>query len=117
MPSIVRFEPRPHGASRTVKFEGADHGSPISFFAVDAPPGHRVGLHVHPYAETWIVRSGRAEFTVAGESVIAGPGDTVVAEAGVAHGFRNAGDTRLDVVCIHASDRIIQRFLDEEEAA
>lgn len=113
MPRIVRFEPRPEGASRTVKFEGADHGSPVSFFAVDCAPGQSVARHVHPYTETWIVRSGTAEFTVEGETILAGAGDTVVAEAGAAHGFRNAGDTQLDMVCIHASDRIIQRWVGE----
>jgi len=117
MPKIVRFEPRPEGASRTVKFEGKDHGTPISFFAIDYAPGQGVALHVHPYPETWIVRSGRAEFTVDGQKIVAGPGDTVVAEAGAAHGFRNAGDTRLDVVCIHASDRIVQTFVETEAAA
>lgn len=116
MPKIVRFEPRPEGASKTVKFEGADHGTPISFFAVDYAPGQAVGLHVHPYPETWIIRSGRARFTVDGVVIEAGAGDTVVAEAGKPHGFRNIGDTRLDVVCIHASGRIVQEFTGAEAA-
>jgi quercetin dioxygenase-like cupin family protein len=116
MPKVVRFQPRAEGLSNTVKFEGADHGTPISFFAIDYAPGQSVGLHVHPYPETWIVRSGRARFTVDGEVIEAGPGDTVVAEAGKAHGFRNIGDTRLDVVCIHASGRIVQEFTGAEAA-
>ena len=40
---------------------------------------------------------GTAEFTVAGETLRAGPGSYVAAPAGVPHGFRNPGpgDLRL----------------------
>ena len=68
------------------------------------------GLHKHPYSETWIVRSGRARFTADGEEVEAGPGDIVVVgpEPGK---FKNLGPDRLDVICIHASPRMIQEDL------
>ena len=46
----------------------------VSFFLVDNAPGEGPGLHVHPYSETWIVRSGVAEFTVAGRTTRAGAG-------------------------------------------
>ena len=48
--------------NRTVKFEGEDYGSNVSFFLIDNEPGEGPGLHVHPYPETWIVRGGEAEF-------------------------------------------------------
>lgn len=41
----------------------------------------------------------------------AGAGDILVVEAGIPHGFKNVGDGRLDVVCIHASDQVIQEWV------
>jgi len=35
--------------------------------------------------------------------------------AGRWHGFVNSGTGRLRILCIHASDRIIQEFLDPRE--
>lgn len=109
-PSDSSGKPR---ASRTVRFEGYEHGSGVSFFLVDNDPGQGPGLHVHPYAETWIIRAGEAEFTLGRERTRARPGDIVVGAAGIPHKFRNVGSGRLEMVCIHASDRIIQRWVDE----
>jgi quercetin dioxygenase-like cupin family protein len=112
--NVVRHvEPKP-GQSRTVRFDGSDHGSQVSFFLVDNEPGQGPGLHVHPYSETWIVRRGEAEFTVGGQTTHASAGDIVVAAADVPHKFRNVGDGRLEMVCIHASDRIRQDFVQEQ---
>lgn len=103
-------EPAP-GQSRTVRFEGVELGSEVSFFVVSAEPGGGPGLHVHPYAETWLVRSGVAEFTV-GEATTRGfAGDIVVGPANVPHRFENVGEDRLEIVCIHPRDTIQQVFL------
>ena len=93
------LRPSPGG---TVTFEGGPHGSHVSFFLVDNQPGAGPDLHRHPYSETWIVRSGRARFTADGEELEAGPGDIVVVGAETPHKFKNVGDERLDIVCIHA---------------
>jgi mannose-6-phosphate isomerase-like protein (cupin superfamily) len=85
----------------------------VSFFLVNNEPGAGPELHRHPYSETWIVRSGTARFTAAGQDIEAGPGDIVVVEAAVPHRFKNVGTDRLDVICIHASPRIIQEELEE----
>ncbi|QPC85780.1 cupin domain-containing protein [Mesorhizobium sp. NBSH29] len=99
--------------SRTIRFEGATHGSAISFFLVDYDPGKGPPLHAHPYSETWTVRRGEAEFTVGANKVRARKGDVVVGPPGVPHKFVNVGKGRLEAMCIHASDRIIQTNLDE----
>jgi len=112
MHTVVRHrEPQP-GASRTVRFEGRQHGGGVSFFLVDNEPGQGVALHVHPYSETWIVRKGEAEFTVGSETTRAATGDIVVAGANIPHRFENIGTGRLELVCIHASDRIIQDWVE-----
>ncbi|UED30040.1 cupin domain-containing protein [Rhizobium ruizarguesonis] len=108
---IVRHqEPQPY-QSRTVRFEGRDYGGEISLFIVDKEPGQGPGLHVHPYSETWAVRKGEAEFIVGETTTRAFPGDIVVVAANVPHRFENVGMGRLEIVCIHASDTIVQEFL------
>lgn len=103
------IQPSPRG---TIRFEGEAYGGAVSFFHVNTPPGTGPGLHRHPYSETWIVRSGKGRITVDGEELEAGPGDIVVVSAGTPHKFKNIGSERLEIICIHASPRIIQEELE-----
>lgn len=58
------------------------------------PNGFVAAAHVHPYqTEQFEIERGLVAFTVDGEEILAGPGDTVVVPAGSAHKFRNAGET------------------------
>jgi len=79
--------------------------------AVDNEPGQGPALHVHPCSETWVVRKGEAEFTVGDARTRAFPGDIVVAAPNVPHRFENVGPGRLELVCIHANDTIVQTFV------
>ena len=113
MYSVIRsgdLQPSPWG---TVKFEGESSGSGVSFFLVNNEPGMGPGLHKHPYSETWIVRAGKAQFTADGQDVEAGPGDILVVGPETPHKFKNIGTERLDIICIHASPRMIQDELEE----
>ena len=103
------LKPSPGG---TITFEGEPFGSGISFFLVNNQPGEGPDLHRHPYSETLVVRSGKARFTADGEELEAGPGDILVVGANTPHKFKNAGDERLDIVCIHASPKMIQENLE-----
>jgi mannose-6-phosphate isomerase-like protein (cupin superfamily) len=112
MHRIIRsaeLRPSPGG---TITFEGEPFGSEVSFFLVNNEPGKGPDLHKHPYSETWIIRSGTGRFTADGEEIDAGPGDIVVVGAETPHKFKNVGTERLDVVCIHASPRMIQDDLE-----
>src|SRR5215510_4917484 len=102
------LQPSPGG---TVTFEGASFSSGVSFFLVYNEPGAGPDLHRHPYSETWIVRSGRALLTVDGHQFEAGPGDIAVVGANTPHMFKNVGKERLDIICIHASPKMIQEEL------
>jgi mannose-6-phosphate isomerase-like protein (cupin superfamily) len=109
---IVRageLEASPHG---TITFQGEPYGSGVSFFLVNSPPGFGPLLHKHPYSETWIVRAGSALFTVDGEELEAGAGDIVVVGPETPHKFKNSGEERLEIVCIHAAPRMIQEDLE-----
>lgn len=109
---VIRADELRPTSGRTVKFEGEPYRAGISFFHVNAGPGEGPGLHRHPYPETWIVRSGRARFRAGNAEVEATPGDVLVVEAGTPHGFRNPGPERLELVCIHAAERMVQENLE-----
>lgn len=104
--------PSPGG---TITFEGAPHGSGVSFFLVNNKPGTGPDLHTHPYSETFIVRSSQARFTVDGRDIDAGPGDIVIVEPDTPHTFKNIGAERLDMVCIHAAPTMETVWLDTDE--
>lgn len=102
------------GSGRTLRFEGADHGSSVSFFLVDSDPGQGPALHRHPYDETWTVLEGRATLIIGDAEIVAHPGDTAVAPAEVWHRFTNTGTGRLRIMCVHASPVMIQTFADAD---
>ena len=99
------------GTIAAVEFEGERYGAGGSFFIGDLEPGKAPRLHRHPYAETCIVCSGRAEMMIGGETVVTGPGDIVVMAPETPHRFTAVGDERLVAVCIHASDRFVIEWL------
>ena len=108
MLTVRRHQEPQADQSRTVRFEGHEFGSAVSFFMVDYEPGQGTGLHLHPYPETWVVRKGEAEFTVGDEKIRAFTGDVVVGPANVPHRFENVGSDRLEVIGIHPSETILQ---------
>ncbi|WP_158889508.1 cupin domain-containing protein [Amycolatopsis anabasis] len=107
---VIRQLHAPEGP-RSAQFEGAPYGAGVSFFLVDNGPGEGPAPHQHPYPETWIVRSGRGVFLAEGEEIEAGPGDVVVVGPNTPHSFRNLGPGRLELVCIHAADRMVTEWL------
>ena len=114
MHNILHRSDQRKGAIASVEFEGEPHGAGVSFFLGDLAPGKGPGMHKHPYSETCIVRSGQAAMSVDGEEVLAGPGDIVVIGPGTPHSFTAIGEGRLDMICIHASDRFIIEWLRPE---
>lgn len=110
-PRVISADTLRIGASgRTLRFEGRGSGSGISYFLVDNDPGQGPGLHRHPYAETWIVLDGEATITIGNDRLVARANDTATVVAGVWHAFTNSGAGRLRMLCIHASDVIVQEF-------
>lgn len=112
MVTIIRSGEIPPSPGGTVKFEGEMYGSGISFFHVNCLPGEGPVLHRHPYAETWIMRSGKAHMTADDAEIDAGPGDILVVTANTPHKFKNTGMGRLEIICIHNSPKIIQEDLE-----
>jgi mannose-6-phosphate isomerase-like protein (cupin superfamily) len=98
------------------RVEGTSLGTGVTvlFYATDAV-GEGPRWHVHPYDEVFIVRAGRALFTVGDETLEAGPGDVLLGPAQVPHKYRNLGPGRLETTDIHLSPRWIQTDLEDPD--
>lgn len=95
--------------------EGAAYGAGISIIFEDTDTvGHGPRLHQHPYAETFIIRSGRATFTVGEEQLIGEAGHVLVVPAWTPHKFSVLGPERYVATDIHPSDKIITEWLEDE---
>ena len=95
----------------TVTFEGEPYGSGVSFFLVNNEPGAGPDLHRHPYWRRG--SSARADPVHGGRrGDRGGPGDIAVVGPQTPHKFKNIGEERLELVCIHASPNMIQEELE-----
>ena len=96
--------------------EGKNIGTGVTvlFYATD-DIGEGPRWHVHPYDELFIVRKGRALFTVGDKKIEAETGDVLLGPANVPHKYHSIGPGRLETTDIHVSDRWIQTNLDDPE--
>jgi quercetin dioxygenase-like cupin family protein len=104
---ILHRSDQKKGKIAAVEFEGVTFGAGLSFFVGNLEPGKGPGLHKHPYPETCLVIAGQAAMSVDGKEVIASAGDIVVIAPETPHRFTAVGEGRLDMVCIHASERFV----------
>jgi len=96
--------------------EGKDLGTGVTvLFYSTKEVGKGPLWHVHPYDEVFIVRVGRALFTVGGDRIEASAGQILMAPAEVPHKFVNLGPGLLETTDIHLSDRWIQTDLDDPD--
>jgi quercetin dioxygenase-like cupin family protein len=81
----------PMGVSFLV--EADDSNGSVTVFEVDVPADARMPApHSHDaFEETVYGIAGRTTYTVAGETIEIGPGDSVCIRRGVVHGFSNHG--------------------------
>jgi len=95
------------------EFEGARFGAGISVIFFSKPEiGAGPRLHQHPYPETFIIRSGRALFTVANEVIEAHAGQILFVPAFTPHKFSNLGPELLETIDIHASNEFVTEWLE-----
>ena len=92
-------------------FQGRDD-IPVSIFVTEYERGQGPDLHVHPYAEAFVVESGAAVFTAGDERLEVAAGHIVTVPAETAHGFKCASDETLRVVSVHPNPRVVQTDLE-----
>ncbi len=115
-PVLLKREDWAAEANRWVgRVEGKDIGTNVTilFFSSDkiggGPP-----LHVHSYDELFIIRQGRARFTIGGKTFDAEAGQILFGPANIPHKFENLGPGRLETTDIHLSDHFEQIELEED---
>ncbi len=87
-------------------------GVTVLFFATEEV-GHGPRWHVHPYDEIFILRHGRALFTIGEEEIEAEAGDILFGPKNIPHKYHNLGPGMLETTDIHVSPRWIQTDLDD----
>ncbi len=94
------------------KVEGPDLNSDVTilFFATNEV-GVGPSWHSHPYDEIFIIRKGRARFTIGDQVIDAEQGDVLMGPAAVPHKYENLGPGRLESTDIHLSREWIQTDL------
>jgi mannose-6-phosphate isomerase-like protein (cupin superfamily) len=95
------------------EFQGGEHGADVSVvFYVTDEIGDGPRLHSHPYPETFIIRIGRALFTLGDEKIEARAGQILVAPSGMPHKFENLGPGRLETTDIHLAGKFSTDWLE-----
>jgi mannose-6-phosphate isomerase-like protein (cupin superfamily) len=92
-------------------FQGREE-IPVSIFVTEYPRrGQGPDVHLHPYAEAFVVLTGTALFTAGDEQIEVASGNLVVVPAETPHGFKCSGDDTLRVVSVHPSPTVQQTNL------
>ncbi|NJM81264.1 MAG: cupin domain-containing protein [Tabrizicola sp.] len=94
--------------------QGQDFGVDVTvlFYATEEV-GKGPRLHVHPYDEVFIIRTGRALFTIGDQKIEAEAGQILVGPAGLPHKFANLGPGILETIDIHLNPAWVQTNLDD----
>lgn len=110
-------EPSDSSNAPLTEFEGYNYGSDVSLiFVYSNQSSFGPHLHQHPYSETFVIRSGRALFTVGEEQVVGIASQVLVVPASTPHKFEVIGPEYLDMLDIHASPRFATEWLEAPRA-
>ncbi|GAA4506438.1 cupin domain-containing protein [Brevibacterium yomogidense] len=108
---IDRADGRVGGDAWEGEFVGARYNAGICVVMVSSrDAGYGPRLHQHPYPETFIIRRGRARFTVGNDEMIGRAGQIIVVPAFIPHSFRTFGP--YEAVDIHANNEIVTEWLE-----
>ena len=77
-----------------------------------AEPGGGPKLHLNPYPETFIIRAGRALFTLGDQEILAEAGQIVVVPANTPQKFTNPCPGPLQTIDIHEHGTFITECLE-----
>ena len=93
------------------RFEGGDE-IPVSIFVTEFARGDGPPLHIHPYAEIFLVELGAVTFTVEDEQIEVAAGNIVVVAEQTKHKFVGASDASNRVISIHPAAHVVQDNLE-----
>ncbi len=105
MPFINRADAKTEeaypGVPRTALVDTARGAKSLFLGHLDVDPGATIGTHIHPDTEeAMVIVEGELEALLGDETVTVGTGDTVLAPAGVKHGFVNRSGAKASLLAI-----------------
>lgn len=99
------------------ELQGFAYGVGVSIILEDTDvEGAGPSLHQHPYAETFVIHSGKVLFTVAETQLVGEGGQIIIIPEFTPHKFAVIGPDRLRSTHIHANDRFITDWLEGPQA-
>ena len=106
MPFLIKKEVREANSALGTRSDilvGKDSGGEnLTVVEASIDPGAGLGLHVHPgYEEATLIMEGEIQAVLEGETRILGPGDVLLAPAGVKHTITNQSDEPAKVLAIY----------------
>ena len=116
MPFVMKYEGQ--GASSTPGTQsntlvGKDNGGKnLTVVNAGIDPGAGLALHIHPnYEEAMLVLEGNIEAVLEDETRVLGPGDMLLAPAGVKHTIPNQSDNPARVLAIYPTTTPEREFV------
>ena len=105
MPILYRADAKTEegypGIPRTILVDASNGAESLWVGHLEIEPEARVTTHIHPDTEeTMVIVEGTLESILGDEVVTVGPGDAVVAPAGIKHGFVNRSSAPARILAI-----------------
>ena len=89
------------GVPRTPLVDTTQNAKSLYLGHLDVNPGATIGTHIHPDSEeAMVIVEGELEAVLGDETTTVGVGDTVLAPAGVKHGFVNRSGAKASLLAI-----------------
>ena len=102
---------------RVHQLEGRGCEAGVSLiFTSTAEPGAGPYLHKHPYAETFVIHSGRALFTVGDQELVGSADQVIVVPGFTPHKFVVLGPETFRSTNIHANNTFVTEWLEGPQA-
>ncbi len=94
------------GVGRWAIVDGTLGAESLSVGDVSVSPGSTVRTHVHPTEEAMVILDGELEAILGDEVITVSEGHTVLAPAGVKHGFVNRREEEARLLAIFPTARV-----------
>ena len=100
------------GTERWTLVDGARGAQSLSVGDLSLEPGSKVPTHYHPTEEAMVIIEGQLEASLGDEVVTVNPGQTVLAPAGVSHGFVNRTGAPARLMAIFPTASVERIYVD-----
>ena len=101
------------GVERYAIVDGTQGADSLSVGDVTIQPGSKAPTHLHPTEEAMVVLEGELEAILGDDIITVTKGQTVLAPAGVKHGFTNRSGAQARIMAIFPTAKIERTLVEE----